>query len=488
MPSPLATVLFTWAAIYTYVGAFYCVLHLRRPTHREYLAFGFACFGLTVWAAGSALGADAHTLAQGTFALRLTFVGGFALVAFFCDFALHIARHRAPRLLIAAYVVSGAGVVAAAAGLLADESRLAPAWGLAFLPPRIEPPLTLFGSALALTAMAFAGWAVWVIARRARELTELRWLVYAGALAALAALHDVLARVFHLRAVGLMEHAGLLPVLAISWILLRRFVRAADELSRRTEELRRSYSDLRATQDELVRKEQLAAVGELSAVIAHEVRNPLAIIKNAVSSLRRPTLRPADRGVLLGILDEEVDRLNRLVRDLLAYARPVEPRGRRIDLATLVEDAVERAVGSHEEPSSIVVTLDLERCPRIHGDPDLLRQAIANIVDNALSAMPSGGTLSVRGVAAQISGRSFVALEFTDTGEGMDALVLEKARDPFFTTRAAGTGLGLAIVERVIKNHRGMLEIESTLGEGTTVRVVLPVEPPSSAPPPPEET
>src|SRR5690606_11573366 len=136
-------------------------------------------------------------------------------------------------------------------------------------------------------------------------------------------------------------------------ILLRRFVRTADELGRRTEELRRSYSNLRLTQEELVRKEQLAAVGELSAVIAHEVRNPLAIIKNAVSSLRRPTLRPSDRGVLLGILDEEVDRLNRLVRDLLAYARPVEPRGQPVDLERIVEETVKTALTGHEDPESI---------------------------------------------------------------------------------------------------------------------------------------
>jgi len=488
MPSPLATLLFTWAAIYTYVGAFYCVLHLRRPTHREYLAFGLGCLGLAAFALGSALGAAAETLRQGTFALRLSYVGGFATVAFFCDFVLHAAGKRSPRMLVAVYVLSAIAIVADVLGLLVDATQQAPARAVLGieLTPRLEPVLTPLGAVLLSAGTGFAGWAVWVTARAARRVRELRWFVLAGACVVLAGALDTAARIAQVRTFYLLEHAGLLPVLAISWVLLRRFVRTADELGRRTEELRRSYSNLRVTQEELVRNEQLAAVGELSAVIAHEVRNPLAIIKNAVSSLRRPTLRPTDRGVLLGILDEEVDRLNRLVRDLLAYARPVEPRGQPVHLGRLVEEAVETAVARHDDPSSIEVKLDFERCPTIQGDPELLRQAIANVVDNALWAMPAGGTLEVRGTPAASRPRS-VLLEVIDTGEGMDALVLQKARDPFFTTRAAGTGLGLAIAVRVIKNHGGTLEIESEAGRGTSVHILLPVDRPSSVPPPPED-
>ena len=488
MPSPLATLLFTWAAVYTYVGAFYCVLHLRRPTHREYLAFGLGCLGLAAFALGSALGADAKTLREGTFALRLSYVGGFATVAFFADFALHSAGRRSPRMLITVYAVSALGIVADVLGLLVDPDKQAAAIALGIkLEPRLEPVLTPVGAALVGVATGFAGWAVWVSARAARSARELRWFVLAGAGVVLAGVFDTASRIAQVRTFYLLEHAGLLPVLAISWILLRRFVRTADELGRRTEELRRSYSNLRVTQEELVRNEQLAAVGELSAVIAHEVRNPLAIIKNAVSSLRRPTLRPADRGVLLGILDEEVDRLNRLVRDLLAYARPVEPRGQPVHLGRLVEEVVEAAVTRHEDPSSIEVKLDFERCPALQGDPELLRQAIANVVDNALWAMPTGGTLQVLGAPATSRGKRAVRLEVIDDGEGMDSLVLAKARDPFFTTRAAGTGLGLAIAVRVIKNHGGTLEIESEAGVGTTVQMLLPVDRPSSVPPPPED-
>jgi signal transduction histidine kinase len=101
--------------------------------------------------------------------------------------------------------------------------------------------------------------------------------------------------------------------------------------------------------------------------------------------------------------------------------------------------------------------------------------------------MPAGGTLEVRGTPAAARGARSVRLEIIDTGEGMDSLVLQKARDPFFTTRAAGTGLGLAIAVRVVKNHGGTLEIESEAGAGTTVHILLPVDRPSSVPPPPED-
>lgn len=182
MPSPLATLLFTWSAIYTYVGAFYCVLHLRRPTHREYLAFGLGCFALASWAFASGLGTDATTLRQGAFALRLSYVGGFATVAFFCDFALHSAGHRAPRALIAVYALAAIGIGADVLGFVVDETTRAPepTWGLSFAPTRIEPVLTPFGAVLITIATGFAAWAVWITARVARSSKELRWFVLAG--------------------------------------------------------------------------------------------------------------------------------------------------------------------------------------------------------------------------------------------------------------------------------------------------------------------
>ncbi|MCA9601814.1 MAG: histidine kinase, partial [Myxococcales bacterium] len=228
---------------------------------------------------------------------------------------------------------------------------------------------------------------------------------------------------------------------------------------------------------EIVKTEQLAAVGELSAVIAHEVRNPLATIKNAVAGLRRSELRPEDGETLLEILDEETDRLNRLVDDLLAYAKPISPETSAVDLPQLVGHAVELAAAGNRDISHVEIELDLgQPCDPVEGDQALLRHALINIVDNALQAMPNGGTLTVSCRNATADGRPHVAVDFHDTGEGMDTLVRSRARDPFFTTRHGGTGLGLAIVDRVARAHGGRVEIESRHGQGTTVSLVIPCE------------
>lgn len=486
MPSPLATILFTWAAVYAYVGVFYCILHVRRPTFREHLVFALTCLSFSVWAAGAAIGEGARGLETAVFAARLRYVGGFAVVALFAEFAIQLEGRRSPtarRAVTLVRGVSGLSVLAAIGGLLFDGERVPEVRFMLIDSPRVQPAFTPFGVALSLGFIALASWAVRVTARGIRRQRELRVFAWTGGVAVVAGLHDTLTLALGFQSIDLLAHAGLFPVLAISGLLLKRFVRAADELSRRTEEVRRSYLELHVTQEELVRKEQLAAVGELSAVIAHEVRNPLAIIKNAVSSLRRPVLRPTDRAVLLGILDEEVDRLSRLVRDLLAYARPVEPQGRPVELLALVDRVLETTLAAQGVPSSIRVDLDLERCPVAYGDPDLIRQALANVIDNAVAAMPHGGVLSIRSEPARVDGGRAAAISVVDTGEGMDTLVLSKARNPFFTTRAAGTGLGLAIVERVVKNHGGSLLVESVPGGGTTVRLVLPNERRSSVPP-----
>lgn len=484
MWSPLATLLFTWAAIYTYAGVYFCMLHVRRPTHREYLAFGLLTFGLATWSAGAAVGSDAVDPSVVSAAIQVEYVGGFLTVVYFVDFSTLLVGREAPRMTRAAYVFGYVGLAATAGGFL-----LVPTvdfrGGLRGVTDYAEPIFTLPGAFLVGCGLGFAAWSVWTLARGRDEHPDLRVVVWAAAVAVGAAVHDATRRFFGDDGPYLLEHAALLPVLTVVWVLLRRFVHAADQLGERTDELRRSYSELRVVQEELVRKEQLAAVGELSAVIAHEVRNPLAIIKNAVSSLRRPSLRDTDRGVLLGILDEEVDRLNRLVRDLLAYARPVEPKGRAVDLTTIAREAIDKALTGHPAPDTIEVEIDAQGAMDLHGDPDLLRQALTNVADNAVQAMPDGGALKV--VLRPRSGKvASVVLEFGDTGAGMDGLVRAKAMDPFFTTRPAGTGLGLAIVDRVVRNHGGEVSLESQPGEGTTVRITLPRERPSSVPPPPE--
>lgn len=248
------------------------------------------------------------------------------------------------------------------------------------------------------------------------------------------------------------------------------------ELSRKSKSLTRSFRELRARQDELVRKEQLAAIGELSAVIAHEVRNPLAIMSNAVATLRRTNADDESKETLLTILTEEGARLNQLVGDLLHYAKPLALERQSVSLVDLVKKACAPTDSRLDVLVRLSSTTDV---PNVGGDALLLRQVLDNLVNNALQAMSSGGTLTVE-LRASISagGQSTRGAELVirDTGEGMDTVVRKRALDPFFTTRPSGTGLGLAIVARVIDAHGGSLTIRSERGAGTEVRVFLPAD------------
>jgi len=486
--SPLATVIVAWAAVYGYVCAYFCGLwgQSRRADDREYLAFGLLAGALAIYSLGAALMASADSLTEGAFALRMKLAGLAPGVAFTIDLCHQLVGRRRSPVLTTVYVWAGLGLALAVAGLLVDPSvpTAAPTWGLAAAPDYPEAALTPLGSVVVIVDWALVGYGLVMLVPASREDRDVRLVLLSILANVVAGGHDIFVQVASLRSVYLLEHAAMLSIVAMSYLLLDRFVRTSAELSSRRRELRHSYDELRHTQEELVHKEQLAAVGELSAVIAHEVRNPLAIIKNSASGLRKARLDAEGRSTLLQILDEEVERLNRLIEDLLAYARPLAPQARKIDLQQLAERSIETARAGN--PKGEQVEIDVRRAesvPRVQGDPDLLRHALVNLVDNALKAMPAGGKLEVRFREVEIDADPAVAIDFRDTGEGMDTNIRSRARDPFFTTRASGTGLGLAIVERVVRSHGGRVEIESRHGAGTTVSVLLPLQRTISVPP-----
>jgi len=245
-------------------------------------------------------------------------------------------------------------------------------------------------------------------------------------------------------------------------------------LSQRTEELRKSNADLAQVQRELSSKKQLAAVGELAAAIAHEVRNPLAIIVNAVAGLRRASLQEQDRHTLLGIVDEETARLNRLVTDLLRFARPVSIRRSTVALAELVRRA---EVGRGSEHRFEITIPSDPNIKTVQADANLLRLVFDNLVANACQSMPEGGTVRILVGEGRLNDERCIKIEVIDQGHGMDESVLSRAVDPFFTTRPSGTGLGLPIVHRIVAAHGGKLQMDSEPQRGTTVRLLLPIVP-----------
>lgn len=239
-------------------------------------------------------------------------------------------------------------------------------------------------------------------------------------------------------------------------------------------------------------RDRLAAIGEMAAGLAHEIRNPLGAIKGAAQLLvdpdGRPTTEPGESAEFLSIIVEEVDRLNNVVTQFLDYARPDKgepPRG-RLDL----NDIVRRTAGlldtyDRADNLEINVTLD-ELLPPVAGDPEQLRQVFLNLGLNALQAMEGGGTLQIattRRRRSRLGYGSFAEVRFRDTGVGIPADTIKHLFIPFYTTKQRGTGLGLAICERIVTQHGGAIEVRSSPGRGSTFSVFIPaLEAPEPAP------
>ncbi|MFW5878891.1 MAG: ATP-binding protein, partial [Myxococcota bacterium] len=225
-------------------------------------------------------------------------------------------------------------------------------------------------------------------------------------------------------------------------------------------------------QKELLRREKLAAVGEMAGVLAHEVRNPLAVIFNAVSGLRRTLGPEADRDGLLAIIHEEADRLKRVVRDLLDFARPSSPELRPMRVHGLVEEVAAQAA-SGERAGRVRMEVALgDDLPMVRSDPHLLKRALANVMDNALQAVPDKGTIRV---FAHPEGERWLRLCVENDGEPLSEEMRTKAFLPFYTTRATGTGLGLSVVKRTIDDLGARVALEPA-EDGARVAIWLPVD------------
>jgi PAS domain S-box-containing protein len=233
------------------------------------------------------------------------------------------------------------------------------------------------------------------------------------------------------------------------------------------ESLRRSYDELAATRAEMVKRERLAGLGELAAIVAHEVRNPLGVIYNATNSLKRLTSGEGDAATLIDIVREECERLNQIVGDLLDFARPNKLSLNPEEIGRILGEVVE-AIGATPN-MRFEVTID-DDLPLLAVDRRLMRQALLNVALNAVQAMPRGGTLHMR--AYHDDGA--VAVEVSDEGPGIPDADLPRIFEPFYTTKATGAGLGLAVVKRIVEDHGGQVSVSSS-PSGTTFRFRLPL-------------
>ncbi|RKI60990.1 histidine kinase, partial [Corallococcus sp. AB049A] len=229
-------------------------------------------------------------------------------------------------------------------------------------------------------------------------------------------------------------------------------------------------------------RDRLAALGEMAAGLAHEIRNPLGAIKGAAQCLD-PKKLPGEDGEFLDVIVEEVNRLNGVVTAFLDYSRPLKQNFGPTDLNEVVTRTMRLIQNDMPATVELAVELDL-RLPRSEGDAEQLKQVLINLVQNAVQALgPQPGRITVRTEKPErfgdlrSAGGEFVEVRVSDTGPGIPADQQPHIFVPFFTTKQKGTGLGLAICQRIVKNHGGSISVQSKAGEGTTFIIRLPALP-----------
>ena len=257
---------------------------------------------------------------------------------------------------------------------------------------------------------------------------------------------------------------------------IRRELAVVEEANAGLEDrVRQRTRELTETQDQLVRKEKLAAIGQLAGGIAHDLRNPLGAIKNALYYLkRRMATSEAARanpriGQFLEIMDDEVQHASQIISDLMSFARVRKP-----SLSpTNVVEVLDGSLSSLAMNDGVQVVRDLEpELPVVMADRDQLYRVFLNLAGNAQEAMSEGGRLTVGARHAD----GHLEISFADTGAGMGEELLAKIFEPLFTTKAKGTGLGLAVCQEVVQAHGGSIRVQSAPGRGSTFTVVLPLD------------
>lgn len=234
----------------------------------------------------------------------------------------------------------------------------------------------------------------------------------------------------------------------------------------------RDLGEVRRLQDEIRRKEKLAAIGGLAAGVAHEIRNPLSSIKGIASYYKSKFEDGSEDKEMAGVMIEEVDRLSRVISELLEFARSTKLNRKLSDMNELLKHST-RLVEQEAAAKKVDIQLNLtSESIEADVDPDRLTQCFLNLFLNALQAMESGGRLTV---SSSTGANGNVAIDIKDNGSGISAEDLSKIFDPYFTTKPKGTGLGLAIVHKIIEAHQGQIKVRSTIGQGTVFSIALPL-------------
>jgi two-component system sensor histidine kinase HydH len=235
----------------------------------------------------------------------------------------------------------------------------------------------------------------------------------------------------------------------------------------------RDLGEVRRLQDEIRRTEKLVAIGGLAAGVAHEIRNPLSSIKGIASYYENKFEDDSEDREMAGVMIEEVDRMGRVISELLDFARPPKLNLKSSNVNDLLMHSA-RLVQQEAAAKNVQLQLDLSSSSiEADVDPDQLTQCFLNLYLNALQAMGNGGHLTI---TSTIKNRDIVAIDIEDNGPGISTDDLNKIFDPYYTTKATGTGLGLAIVHKIIEAHRGLIKVHSDTGQGTVFSITIPLK------------
>jgi signal transduction histidine kinase len=290
-------------------------------------------------------------------------------------------------------------------------------------------------------------------------------------------------REYALTGEGVAELATRVLFFFLAAMLVNRFAvesrRRAAEYQWLAERMAETNRKLAQAQEEARRSERLAALGQMSAGLAHEIRNPLGVIKGSAEMLNQK-LEPGNPLVseLAGYISSEVNRLSALVARFLDFARPLAVERVPADVRGIVDRALATVVSGHPGAKVAVERAYAAVLPKVPIDESLCEQVFQNLALNAFEAMePDGGTLQVTIEPVERASNSGVEITFCDTGPGIQPEVRQQIFNPFFTTKKNGVGLGLSIVSKIVDGHQGLLRVDSNPQRGACFRVFFPIEP-----------
>ena len=236
------------------------------------------------------------------------------------------------------------------------------------------------------------------------------------------------------------------------------------------EELLKVNEQLKVASERLLTQERMAAAGQFAAGMAHEIKNPLSAIKTFAEYLPEKYAEPAFREKFFRIVQTEIDRINTIVKELSDFAKPAPLQLQLVSMAELLEDTLSFLPNQYLKQGIEVHKALEENGLVIQADPQQLRQVLLNLLLNSVEAMEGPGTITI--ATAQRNG--YLSISVADTGKGIPKKDLSHVFDPFHTTKEHGTGLGLSVVHSIIREHGGRVHVESTVGQGTTVKITLP--------------